>query len=57
MKVLVSDPLSKEGVEILEKAESIEVEVKTGLSSEELVACIGEYEGLIVKGGKNNDYI
>lgn len=49
MKVLVSDPLSKEGVEILEKAKSIEVEVKTGLSSEELVACIGEYDGLIVR--------
>ncbi|MEW6619885.1 MAG: phosphoglycerate dehydrogenase [bacterium] len=49
MKVLVSDPLSKQGLEILEKAESIEVDVKTGLKPEELVACIGDYDGMIVR--------
>jgi len=49
MKVLVSDPLSKQGLEILEKAESIEVDVKTGLKPEELIAYISEYEGLIVR--------
>ncbi|MEW6607193.1 MAG: phosphoglycerate dehydrogenase [bacterium] len=49
MKVLVSDPLSKEGLEILEKVESIEVDVKTGLKPEELVACIGDYDGMIVR--------
>lgn len=49
MKVLVCDPLSKQGLEILEKAESIDVDVKTGLKPEELVACIGEYEGIIVR--------
>ncbi|MFH1563083.1 MAG: phosphoglycerate dehydrogenase [Nitrospirota bacterium] len=49
MKVLVSDPLAKEGLGILQKAEGLEVDVKTGLKPEELVACIGEYDGIIVR--------
>lgn len=48
-KVLVSDPLSKEGLEILEKAKDIEVDVKTGLKEDELVSIIGEYDALIVR--------
>jgi D-3-phosphoglycerate dehydrogenase len=47
MKVLVADPIAPEGVEILKK--SAEVDVKTGLKPEELVAIIGEYEGLMVR--------
>ncbi len=49
MKVLVSDKLSPKGVEIFEKAEGIEVEVKTKLSPEELKAIIGEYDGLVIR--------
>ena len=49
MKVLVSDKLSPKGVEIFEKAEGIEVEVKTKLSQEELKAIIGEYDGLVIR--------
>ena len=40
MKVLVSDNLSASGVEILKKESGIEVDVKTGLSKEELMACL-----------------
>jgi D-3-phosphoglycerate dehydrogenase / 2-oxoglutarate reductase len=47
MKVLVADPLSKEGVKIMSAC--AEVDVKTGLKPEELVAIIGEYEGLVVR--------
>ncbi len=47
MKVLVSDPVATEGVEILKK--HAEVDVKTGLKPEELLAIIGEYEGLMVR--------
>jgi D-3-phosphoglycerate dehydrogenase len=47
MKVLVSDSLSEKGIEILEKG--TEVEVKTGMSPEELKACIGEYDALVVR--------
>ena len=47
MKVLVADPIAPEGIEILKK--SAEVDVKTGLKPEELLAIIGEYEGLMVR--------
>ena len=46
MKVLVSDNLSELGVKILRDAEGIEVDVKVGLSPEELKEVIGEYHGL-----------
>jgi len=50
-KVLVSDPLGKEGIEILEKTGTIKVDVKIGLKPEELAACIGDYDGIIVRSG------
>ena len=49
MKILVSDKLSPKGVEIFEKAEGIEVEVKTKLPPEDLKAIIGEYDGLVIR--------
>ncbi|HCZ12809.1 MAG TPA: phosphoglycerate dehydrogenase [Nitrospiraceae bacterium] len=48
MKVLVSDSISLNGVEILRKA-GLEVDVKTGLKPEELKAIIGDYHALIVR--------
>lgn len=47
MKVLVADPLSEEGIEVMRTC--AEVDVKTGLPAEELVAIIGDYEGLVVR--------
>jgi len=49
MKILISDSLSPKGVEVFEKAEGIEVDVKTKLLPEELKAIIGEYDGLVVR--------
>lgn len=49
MKVLISDAMSKTVEDILLKAGDIEVDVKTGLSEDELVNIISEYEGLIVR--------
>jgi D-3-phosphoglycerate dehydrogenase len=49
MKVLVSDEFSPQGVEILQKAKGVEVDVKTGLSVEEFRKIIGEYDGLVVR--------
>ncbi|MBU1614012.1 phosphoglycerate dehydrogenase [bacterium] len=51
MKVLVSDPLNKEGMAILEEAEGIEVVEKTGLSEDELIKEIKDYQGIIVRSG------
>ncbi|MCX7988814.1 MAG: phosphoglycerate dehydrogenase [Thermodesulfovibrio sp.] len=48
MKVLVSDNISQKGLEILRKA-GLEVDVKTGLKTEELKAIIGEYDALIIR--------
>jgi D-3-phosphoglycerate dehydrogenase len=47
MKILIADPVAKEGIEALE-AEA-EVDVKLGLKPEELQNIIGEYEALVVR--------
>ncbi len=47
MKVLVADPISEEGIEVL-RGEA-QVDVKPGLKPEELVAIIGGYEALVVR--------
>ena len=49
LRVLVSDPISEKGVDALAKAEGISVDVNTGLSPEELLKIIGDYEGLVVR--------
>ncbi|HAM51903.1 MAG TPA: phosphoglycerate dehydrogenase [Nitrospiraceae bacterium] len=48
MKVLVSDGLSPRGIEILKKA-GLVVDVQTGMSPEELKACVDRYHGLIIR--------
>jgi len=50
MKLLVSDPLSEEGLKIL-TASGIPVDVRPGLSEDELCGIIGEYDGLIIRSG------
>jgi len=47
--VLVSDPLAEQGLEILRKDPEIKVEVKIGLSPEELQSIIFRYDALIVR--------
>lgn len=46
-KVLVSDPIAQEGIDILKQCG--EVDVKTGLSKEELISIIGDYDALAVR--------
>jgi D-3-phosphoglycerate dehydrogenase len=48
-RVLVSDPLSKEGLKILEEADGIQVDVKTGLEKDELCKIIPSYDALVVR--------
>ena len=48
VKVLIADELSPAAVEIFKKL-GIEVDVKTGLSHDELKAIIGNYDGLAVR--------
>ncbi|HHV73008.1 MAG TPA: phosphoglycerate dehydrogenase [Clostridia bacterium] len=49
MKILVSDPLSFEGIEALQK--EADVDVITKLSEDELIEIIGNYDGLVVRSG------
>jgi D-3-phosphoglycerate dehydrogenase len=48
-RVLVSDPLSKSGLDILEKAKDLKVDLKPGLSPEALMKIIPEYDGIIIR--------
>jgi D-3-phosphoglycerate dehydrogenase len=47
MKILVAEPLAKQGLEILRAHH--EVDEKIGLSPEELAAIIGDYDALLVR--------
>ncbi|MCD4780516.1 MAG: phosphoglycerate dehydrogenase [Candidatus Omnitrophica bacterium] len=51
MKILISDKLSKEGIDILEAVKEFEVDVRPGLSPENLKLIIKDYEALIVRSG------
>lgn len=59
MKILVSDPLSEEGVEILRKGEGLKVEVATKLPPGELKKKIKDAGALIIRSGTrvNGDLI
>ena len=46
-KILVADSISQQGIAILEQ--NHDVDIKTGLSSEELIEIVNDYEGLIVR--------
>ena len=48
-KVLVSDPIDQAGVEILSQV--AQVDQRTGLSQENLISIIGEYEALMIRSG------
>ena len=49
MKVLVSDNLSEVGVKIFQETPGIEVDVKTGLTPDELKDIISNYQGLAIR--------
>ncbi|CAH1197300.1 D-3-phosphoglycerate dehydrogenase [Paenibacillus allorhizoplanae] len=48
-KVLVSDPISDMGIQMLYDAADVEVVKQSGLSEDELIAIIGEYDALLVR--------
>ncbi len=49
LKILVSDKLAEEGVEILKAEKDIQVDVKTGLTPEELSSIIGGYDAIVIR--------
>jgi D-3-phosphoglycerate dehydrogenase len=51
IKILITDKLAQEGIDLLKGIDGVEPVVKTGISPDELVRIIGDYDGLIVRSG------
>ncbi len=51
MKVLIADKLSEIGIDWLRQQKDVEMDVRPGLSPEELAKIIGEYDGVIIRSG------
>jgi D-3-phosphoglycerate dehydrogenase len=51
IKVLITDKLAQEGIDLLDSIEGVDAVVKTGISEDELAAILGEHDGLIVRSG------
>ena len=51
IKVLITDKLAQEGIDILNSTEGVEAVVQTSVSEEQLSQIIGEYDGLIIRSG------
>ncbi|MDA7950428.1 MAG: phosphoglycerate dehydrogenase [Pirellulaceae bacterium] len=50
-KILVLDPIAQEGIDLLEKADGIEYEVRTALSGETLRMALAQADGAICRSG------
>jgi D-3-phosphoglycerate dehydrogenase len=50
-KVLVSDTLAQQGLDILEAAKGIEVDYKPGIAPGDLIAAIGDADALVIRSG------
>jgi D-3-phosphoglycerate dehydrogenase len=59
IRILVSDPLSEEGLKILKEVKEFEVDVKANLNPEELKRIIKDYDALLVRSATkaNKDII
>lgn len=51
IKVLITDKLAKEGIDLLNSIDGVKAVVKTGISEDELAKIIGEHDGLIIRSG------
>ena len=49
MKLLISDPLSEDGLKILREIEGAEIVIKTGMSEDELILALQDVEAIIVR--------
>ncbi len=50
-KILILDPIAKEGLDLLAAAPGIEYEVRTGLKGDALKAALAEFDGAICRSG------
>jgi D-3-phosphoglycerate dehydrogenase len=50
-KILITDKLAKEGIDLINAMDDFEPVIRTGISEDELAQIIGEYDGLIIRSG------
>ncbi len=55
MKIIVTDEVSAEGLALLTQEPRIQLDVKLGLSKEQLLEAIGDYDAIITRSGTNVD--
>ena len=48
-RVLLSDSLAAQGIEVLKRFPQLQIYVKTGLKPEELAKVIGGYDALLIR--------
>ena len=51
IKVLITDKLAQEGIDLLNSMDGVEAVVKIGIDKDELARIIGEHDGLIIRSG------
>ncbi len=51
LNILIADKLAPAGIQFLEATAGVTVDVKPGLSEDELAAIVGEYDGMAVRSG------
>lgn len=55
MKIIVTDEVAAEGLELLKQDPRVKMDVRLGLKEEELLAVMGEYEVIITRSGTTVD--
>ena len=53
--ILITDHIAEEGIEILEKAESVNYEIRAGISNADLKHILGNYDAVITRSGTTVD--
>ncbi|MBN1815751.1 MAG: phosphoglycerate dehydrogenase [Sedimentisphaerales bacterium] len=48
-RILITDKLAQEGIDLINSMDGFEAVIKKGVSEEELASIIGEYDGLIIR--------
>ena len=51
LRILISDKLAQEGIDLLKSMTDVEPVVRVGVSEDELAQIIGDYDGLIIRSG------
>lgn len=51
IRILIGDKLAQEGLDYLNSFDGVQVDIKTGLSEEELIKTVVDYDGMVIRSG------